>query len=169
MKLSDTQRAILTAAAQHPDHLAYPPGSAAGRRPPEGGAGAAEERPGDRGAPPRLRPHAKWTVEGEEMLLRITDAGLRAIGIDPNAGAAAEEDEQSPAAIARRNAERFAAAEAAATGPRRRPLAGRTPRRRVRTPRAGARPGRAHGAGRGRDPRRRTTAPGTSGSGWTRR
>jgi hypothetical protein len=48
------------------------------------------------------------------MLLKITDDGLRAIGIDPNAGDAREEDEQSAEAIARRNAARRAAAEAAA-------------------------------------------------------
>jgi hypothetical protein len=59
---------------------------------------------------------AKWTVEGDEMLLKITDEGLRAIGVDPNAGEAPEEDEQSAEAIARRNAERRAAAEATATG-----------------------------------------------------
>jgi hypothetical protein len=49
------------------------------------------------------------------MLLKITDDGLRAIGLDPNAGDAREEDEQSAEAIARRNAARRAAAEAAAT------------------------------------------------------
>jgi hypothetical protein len=64
---------------------------------------------------------AKWTVDGEEMLLKITDDGLRAIGIDPNAGDAREEDEQSAEAIARRNAARRAAAEAAA------PVADTTP------------------------------------------
>ncbi|HEV7266162.1 MAG TPA: DUF3489 domain-containing protein [Falsiroseomonas sp.] len=59
---------------------------------------------------------AKWTVDGDEMLLKITDDGLRAIGIDLNPGDAPEEDEQSAAAIARRNTERRAAAEAAAEG-----------------------------------------------------
>jgi hypothetical protein len=29
---------------------------------------------------------AKWTVDGDEMLLKLTDEGLRAIGIDPNEG-----------------------------------------------------------------------------------
>jgi hypothetical protein len=52
---------------------------------------------------------AKWTVDGDEMLLKLTDEGLRAIGIDPNARDAAEEDEQSAEAIARRNAARRAA------------------------------------------------------------
>ncbi len=49
-----------------------------------------------------------------EWSVTRTDEGLRAIGIDPNAGDAREEDEQSAEAIARRNAERRAAAEAAA-------------------------------------------------------
>jgi hypothetical protein len=114
MKLTDTQMAILTAAAQHREHLACPPA----RLP----AGARQS------VAKALLKHdlvigvhrlaydaiAKWTVDGEEMLLKITDEGLRAIGIDPNAGDAAEEDEQSAAAIARRNAERRAAAEAVA-------------------------------------------------------
>ncbi|MCX8040644.1 MAG: DUF3489 domain-containing protein [Planctomycetota bacterium] len=52
--------------------------------------------------------------DGTWIVARITDEGLRAIGIDPNAGDAREEDEQSPEAIARRKAERRAAAEAAA-------------------------------------------------------
>jgi hypothetical protein len=114
-KLSDTQRAILAAAAEHPEHLAYPP-----ERLPAG--------PRQKVAQALLKQelvigihraaydaHAKWTVDGEEMLLKITDDGLRAIGIDPNAGDAGEEDEQSAEAIARRNAARRAAAEAAAT------------------------------------------------------
>jgi len=85
MKLSDTQRAILDAAAQHPDQLAYPPA----RLP----AGARQKV-----AQALLKNDlviavhrasydaiAKWTVDGDEMLLKITDEGLRAIGIDPNA------------------------------------------------------------------------------------
>jgi hypothetical protein len=113
MKLSDTQRAILTAAAQHPEHLAYPP-----ERLPAGARQTvakallkndlviAVHRPAYDAV-------AKWTVDGDEMLLKITDQGLRAIGVDPNAGGATVEDEQSAEAIARRNAERRAAAEAA--------------------------------------------------------
>ena len=52
--------------------------------------------------------------DGTWIVARITDEGLRAIGIDPNAADAREEDEQSAEAITRRNAERRAAAEAAA-------------------------------------------------------
>jgi hypothetical protein len=112
MKLSDTQRAILAAAAEHPEHLAYPP-----ERLPAGArqkvAQALLKQDLVIGVHrPAYDAHAKWTVDGDEMLLKITDDGLRAIGIDPNAGDASEEDEQSAAAIARRNAERRAAAEA---------------------------------------------------------
>ncbi|MGG5820016.1 DUF3489 domain-containing protein [Falsiroseomonas sp. HW251] len=116
MKLTDTQMAILTAAAQHPDHLAYPPARLpAGAR--QSVAKAllkndlviAVHRPA-------YDAIAKWTVNGDEMLLKITDEGLRAIGIDSNASDAPVDDEQSAEAIARRNAERRAGAEAAATG-----------------------------------------------------
>ena len=114
MKLSDTQRAILAAAAQHPEHLAYPP-----ERLPAGArqkvAQALLKNDLVIGVHrPAYDAIAKWTVDGDEMLLKITDDGLRAIGIDPNAGDAGAEDEQSAEAIARRNAERRAAAEAAA-------------------------------------------------------
>jgi hypothetical protein len=114
MKLSDTQRAILAAAAEHPEHLAYPPERLpAGARQKVAQALLKQELViGVHRA--SYDAHAKWTVDGEEMLLKITDDGLRAIGIDPNAGDAREEDEQSAEAIARRNAARRAAAEAAA-------------------------------------------------------
>jgi hypothetical protein len=86
MKLSDTQRAILAAAAQHPEHLAYPP-----ERLPAGArqkvAQALLKQDLVIGVHrPAYDAIAKWTVDGEEMLLKITDDGLRAIGIDPNAG-----------------------------------------------------------------------------------
>ncbi len=114
MKLSDTQRAILAAAAQHPEHLAYPP-----ERLPAGArqkvAQALLKQDLVIGVHrPAYDAIAKWTVNGDEMLLKITDDGLRAIGIDPNAGDAPEEDEQSAEAIARRNAERRAVAQAVA-------------------------------------------------------
>ncbi len=53
-------------------------------------------------------------MRDDSVPLKITDDGLRAIGLDPNAGDAVEADAQSAAAIARRNAERRAAAEAPA-------------------------------------------------------
>jgi hypothetical protein len=86
MKLSDTQRAILTAAAQHPEQLAYPP-----ERLPAGArqtvAKALLKQDLVIGVHrPAYDAIAKWTVEGEEMLLKLTDDGLRAIGVDPNAG-----------------------------------------------------------------------------------
>ncbi len=98
MKLSDTQRAILTAAAQHPEHLAYPP-----ERLPAGArqkvAQALLKQDLVIGVHrPAYDAIAKWTVEGEEMLLKITDEGLRAIGMDPNAGDAPVEDAQTVAA-----------------------------------------------------------------------
>ncbi|WP_027286148.1 DUF3489 domain-containing protein [Rubritepida flocculans] len=116
MKLSDTQRVILSAAAQHETGLARAPKTLP--------------------APARnavfrsliknnllieinaLREHVglgwRQDEDGTWIVARITDDGLRAIGIDPNAGDARAEDEQSLEAIARRNAERLAAAEVAA-------------------------------------------------------
>jgi hypothetical protein len=113
MPLTDTQMTILTAAAEHPEHLAYPPARLpAGPRQKVAQAllrqdlVIAIQRPAYDTA-------AQWTVDGDSVLLKITDEGLRAIGVDPNAGDAREDDEQSAEAIARRNAERLAAAEAA--------------------------------------------------------
>jgi len=89
MKLTDTQRAILDAAAQHPEHLAYPPARLpAGAR--QTVAKALLKNDLVIGVHrPAYDAIAKWTVDGDEMLLKITDDGLRAIGIDPNAGDAA--------------------------------------------------------------------------------
>ena len=107
MKLTDTQMAILTAAAPHPEHLAYPPERlrAAAR---QAVAKAllkcdlviAVHRPA-------YDAIAKWTVDGDEMLLKVTDEGLRAIGLEPTPPA--EEDEQSEAVILQRTTERRAA------------------------------------------------------------
>lgn len=112
MKLTDTQRAILSTAAGHPEHLAYPPARLpAGAR--QTVAKALLKNDLVIGVHrPAYDAVAKWMVDGDEMLLKITDEGLRAIGIDPNAGDAPE-DEQSADAIAQRNADRRAAAEAA--------------------------------------------------------
>ncbi len=97
MSLTGTQRAILTAAAEHPEHLAYPP-----ERLPAGArqkvAQALLKQDLVIGVHrPAYDAIAQWTVEGEEMLLKITDDGLRAVGIDPNAGDAPEQVEQSAA------------------------------------------------------------------------
>ena len=80
MKLTDTQRSILTAAADHPEHLAYPPErlpaaprQAVAKALLRGDLVIAVQRPAHEA-------QAKWTVDGEEALLKITDEGLRAIG-----------------------------------------------------------------------------------------
>jgi hypothetical protein len=107
MKLSDTQRAILEAAARRAGRMIQPPPS-----PPAPRAqiarkflehGLAEEC--------TSAPGFNRFLWGGNVAsgLRITDEGMRAVGIE-----SADEDEQSAAAIARRNAERLAA-EAAAT------------------------------------------------------
>jgi hypothetical protein len=109
MKLSDTQRAILEAAAQRTDRMIQPPPS-----PPAPRAqiarkflehGLAEEC--------ASAPGFNRFLWGGNVAsgLRITDDGMRTVGIEP---ASEEEDEQSAAAIARRNAERLAAEAAAA-------------------------------------------------------
>jgi len=89
MKLTDTQMAILTAAAQRPEHLAVPPARlpAAARQTVakallKHDLVIAVHRPA-------YDVHALWMVDGDSVLLKITDEGLRAIGIDPNEGDAA--------------------------------------------------------------------------------
>jgi hypothetical protein len=94
MKLTDTQRAILTAAAQHPEHLAYPP-----ERLPAGARQKVAQAllMGDLVIGvhrPAYDAVAKWTVDGDEMLLKITDDGLRAVGIDPNDSTASDDAAQ---------------------------------------------------------------------------
>ena len=88
MKLTDTQRTILTAAAQHPEHLAYPP-ERLPSAPRQAVAKAllkndlviAVHRPAYDAV-------ALWTVDGDSVLLKITDEGLRAIGHEPEPAAA---------------------------------------------------------------------------------
>jgi hypothetical protein len=115
-KLSDTQRVILSAAAEHEMGLARAPKTLP----------AAARNAVFRSLiktnllteinAPREHVGLGWRQDedGTWIVARITDEGLRAIGIDPNEGDAREEDEQGAEAIARRNAERRAAAEAAA-------------------------------------------------------
>jgi hypothetical protein len=85
-KLSDTQHEILNAASQHRHLLARPPA-----RLPAG----ARTKVADallrlnlliafRGKDEQRTPDALWKVDGETYLLRLTDEGLRAIGLDPN-------------------------------------------------------------------------------------
>jgi hypothetical protein len=94
MKLTDTQRKVLTAAVQHPEHLAIAPAQLpAGARQKVAQAllkndlVIAVHRPA-------YDATAKWPVGGDAVLLKVTDAGLRAIGIKP------DEDEQGGAAEA---------------------------------------------------------------------
>ena len=89
MKLSDTQRAILEAAAQHREHLAYPPERlpAAARQTVAKALLKSDLVIGVHR--PAYDAVAKWVVDGDEMLLKITDDGLRAIGIDPDDSTAA--------------------------------------------------------------------------------
>jgi hypothetical protein len=96
MKLTDTQTQILAAAAAHLDRLALPPErlpaaprQAVGKALLKAGLVAAV-------AEPAAEAGAGWTIEGESLVLRVTDAGLAAIG----AGEAAtvEEAQEGPQA-----------------------------------------------------------------------
>ena len=112
MKLTDTQRAILAAAARHPEYLAYPPERLpAAARQTVAKALIRQGLVSDEHASAYAARDA-WQIDGRTRLLRITDEGLRAIGVEPMPPA--EDDEQSEAAILRQNAERRAAADAAA-------------------------------------------------------
>ncbi|WP_240048408.1 DUF3489 domain-containing protein [Crenalkalicoccus roseus] len=89
MKLTETQMAILAAAARHPEHLAYPPERlpAAARQ-----AVAKALLKNDLMIAvhrPAYDAQALWMVDGGSVLLKITDEGLRAIGIDPQGAAPA--------------------------------------------------------------------------------
>ncbi|MCZ8146620.1 MAG: hypothetical protein O9325_02045, partial [Roseomonas sp.] len=116
MTLSDTQRAILSAAAQHEMGLARAPKTLPAAARNAVFRSLIKNNLLTEINAPREHVGLGWRQDddGTWIVARITDEGLRAIGIDPNAGDAAEEDEQSAAAIARRNAERRVAAEAAA-------------------------------------------------------
>ncbi len=84
-KLSDTQRAILEAAADHPKRLAapppkLPPAPRASIRKSLLEAGLIEEAPA-KGA----EATAGWLVDGSAAFYRVTKAGLEAIGRTPPA------------------------------------------------------------------------------------
>jgi hypothetical protein len=83
-QLSDTQARILTAAARHPHHLALPPErlpaaarQAVGKALLKNDLVIAVHRPNHDA-------RALWAVDGDSLLLRITHAGLRAIGAEPD-------------------------------------------------------------------------------------
>jgi hypothetical protein len=91
MTLTDTQRAILDAAARHPERLCTPPGRlpAAARQ----AVAKALIRQGlarDEHAR-AYNAREAWQIDGRTRLLRLTQAGLGAIGHDPEDGRAAEE------------------------------------------------------------------------------
>jgi hypothetical protein len=111
-KLSDTQRVILSAAAQHEMGLARAPKTLPAAARNAGFRSLIKSNLLTEINAPRDFVGLGWRQDddGTWIVARITDEGLRAIGIDPNEGDAPEEDEQSAAAIARRNAERRAAA-----------------------------------------------------------
>ncbi|WP_240048405.1 DUF3489 domain-containing protein [Crenalkalicoccus roseus] len=117
MKLSDTQRVILSAAAQHEMGLARAPKTLPAAARNAVFRSLIKNNLLTEINAPREHVGLGWRQDedGTWIVARITDDGLRAIGIDPNAGDAREEDEQSAEAIARRNAERRTAEEAAAT------------------------------------------------------
>jgi hypothetical protein len=116
-KLSDSQRVILSAAAQHEMGLARAPKTLPAAARNAVFRSLIKNNLLSEINAPREHVGLGWRQDedGTWIVARITDEGLRAIGIDPNAGDAREEDEQSAEAIARRNAERLAAAGAAAT------------------------------------------------------
>jgi len=83
-KLSDAKLVVLSAAAQRDDRLAAPPklpvaaAAAVGRSLLRAGLVETASLPG------ALRAAFGWTLErGSTIALRITDAGLRAIGVEP--------------------------------------------------------------------------------------
>jgi hypothetical protein len=93
MKLTDTQAAILSAAAQHPNHLAIPP-----ERLPAGARQKVAQAllKNDILIAVHRRAYdaiAKWTMDGDAVLLKITDAGLRAIGVEPGEDGQGEADQ----------------------------------------------------------------------------
>jgi hypothetical protein len=85
MKLTDTQHAILAAAAQHPALLALPPARlpAGARQKVAQALLRSDLLMAFRGGEEDRTPDALWKVDGESYLLRLTDDGLRAIGIEP--------------------------------------------------------------------------------------
>ncbi|MGG5823772.1 DUF3489 domain-containing protein [Falsiroseomonas sp. HW251] len=82
MKLTDTQQQILTAAAAHPDGLALPPDRLPAA--PRQAVGKALLKAGLVATAANLKaePGTAWTIDGQPTLLRITDVGLAAVGVE---------------------------------------------------------------------------------------
>ena len=84
MKLSDTQRIILSQASQRDDRLAIPPERLpAGARQTVAKSLIKQGLVSDEDAGAYAARDA-WQIDGRTRLLRITDAGLRAIGVAPD-------------------------------------------------------------------------------------
>ena len=84
MKLSDTQRIILSQASQHDDRLAVPPERLpAAARQTVAKSLIKQGLVSDEHASAYAARDA-WQIDGRTRLLRITDAGLRAIGVAPD-------------------------------------------------------------------------------------
>jgi hypothetical protein len=83
MKLTDPQMAILTAATQHPERLAVPPERlpAAARQTVEKALLKHDLVIAVHG--PAYDAQALWMVDGDSVLLKVSDEGLRAIGMAP--------------------------------------------------------------------------------------
>ncbi len=92
MKLSDTQRIILSQASQRDDRLAIPPGRLpAAARQTVAKSLIKQELVSDEHASVYNARDA-WQIDGRTRLLRITVAGLRAIGVAPEGEDAEPED-----------------------------------------------------------------------------
>lgn len=86
MKLSDTQRVILSQASQRDDRIAVPCAHLpAGARQKVAAALIRQGLVSDEHASAYAARDA-WQIDGRTRLLRITDAGLRAIGVDADEG-----------------------------------------------------------------------------------
>ena len=92
MKLSDTQRIILSQASQRDDRLAVPPERLpAAARQTVAKSLIKQELVSDEHASAYASRDA-WQIDGRTRLLRITETGLRAIGVTPEGEAAEPED-----------------------------------------------------------------------------
>ncbi|WP_051213314.1 DUF3489 domain-containing protein [Rubritepida flocculans] len=94
MTLTDTQRAILSEASQRPDRLAPPP-----ERLPAGARQAVAKALLKQGLvrdehAAAYNARDAWQIDGRTRLLRLTEQGLRAIGIDPEDSTAADDGTQ---------------------------------------------------------------------------
>jgi hypothetical protein len=90
MKLTDTQAVILAAAAQHPHGVVAPPAKLAPA--PRDAVRKSLLAKGLIAPSEMLDRSTTWTVDGEAVSYRITDAGLAALGIAPEEAPGAPTD-----------------------------------------------------------------------------